>query len=230
MAETIRMTTAQAIVKFLDNQYVSVDGKETKFVEGFFTIFGHGIAVGLGEALDSEPGGLRVMQGRNEQGMCHAAIAFAKQNQRRKIIACSSSVGRGAANMVTACATATVNNIPLLVFPQLQRLCWVVPIRLGMVSLTFRRKQPRADAGADGCLVTFREEDNLLLVSQFFPKTVDSQPVVTAKALTFHLPLAKLRALQPSLQAGGLPSFDPPTELYLTYPPRCPMPQHDLCA
>ena len=117
MAETIRMTTAQAIVKFLDNQYVSVDGKETKFVEGFFTIFGHGIAVGLGEALDSEPGGLRVMQGRNEQGMCHAAIAFAKQNQRRKIIACSSSVGPGAANMVTACATATVNNIPLLVFP-----------------------------------------------------------------------------------------------------------------
>lgn len=117
MAETTRMTTAQAIVRFLDNQYVSMDGKETKFVEGFFTIFGHGIAVGLGEALDSDPGQLRVMQGRNEQGMCHTAIAFAKQNQRRKIIACASSVGPGAANMVTACATATVNNIPLLVFP-----------------------------------------------------------------------------------------------------------------
>ena len=117
MAKTIRMTTAQAIVKFLDNQYVSMDGVETKFVEGFFTIFGHGIAVGLGEALDSNPGGLRVLQGRNEQGMCHTAIAFAKQNRRRKIIACASSIGPGAANMVTACATATVNNIPLLVFP-----------------------------------------------------------------------------------------------------------------
>lgn len=117
MEHTTRMTVAQAIVKFLDNQYVSVDGVETKFVEGFFTIFGHGIAVGLGEALDSNPGGLRVMQGRNEQGMCHAAIAFAKQNKRRKIIACASSVGPGAANMVTASATATVNNIPLLVFP-----------------------------------------------------------------------------------------------------------------
>ncbi len=115
--DTIRLTTAQAIVKFLDNQYVSMDGVETKFVEGFFTIFGHGIAVGLGEALDTNPGGLRVMQGRNEQGMCHAAIAFAKQNRRQRIIACSSSVGPGAANMVTACATATVNNIPLLVFP-----------------------------------------------------------------------------------------------------------------
>jgi len=113
----MRMTTAQAIVKFLDNQYVSMDGVETKFVEGFFTIFGHGIAVGLGEALDTAPGLLKVFQGRNEQGMCHAAIAFSKQNNRKKIIACASSVGPGAANMVTACATATVNNIPLLVFP-----------------------------------------------------------------------------------------------------------------
>ena len=117
MAKTIRMTVAQAIVKFLDNQYVSMDGEETKFVEGFFTIFGHGIAVGLGEALDTNPGNLRVLQGRNEQGMCHVATAYAKQNGRKKIIPCASSVGPGAANMVTACATATVNNIPLLVFP-----------------------------------------------------------------------------------------------------------------
>lgn len=117
MQKTVRMTTAQAIVRFLDNQYVVMDKKETKFVEGFFTIFGHGIAVGLGEALDTSPGSLKVLQGRNEQGMCHAAIAFAKQNGRRKIIACASSIGPGAANMVTACATATVNNIPLLVFP-----------------------------------------------------------------------------------------------------------------
>lgn len=114
---TTKMTVAQAIVKFLDNQYVVMDGKETKFVEGFFTIFGHGIAVGLGEALDTNPGQLRVLQGRNEQGMCHVATAYAKQSGRRKIIPCASSVGPGAANMVTACATATVNNIPLLVFP-----------------------------------------------------------------------------------------------------------------
>ena len=117
MTKTIRITVAQAIVKFLDNQYVSMDGEETKFVEGFFTIFGHGIAVGLGEALDTDPGQLRVLQGRNEQGMCHVATAFAKQSNRKKIIPCASSVGPGAANMVTACATATVNNIPLLVFP-----------------------------------------------------------------------------------------------------------------
>ena len=117
MTQTTRMTVAQAIVRFLDQQYVSMDGVETKFVTGFFTIFGHGIAVGLGEALDSNPGQLKVMQGRNEQGMCHTAIAYAKQNGRKSIIPCASSVGPGAANMVTACATATVNNIPLLVFP-----------------------------------------------------------------------------------------------------------------
>ncbi len=111
------MTTAQALVKFLDNQYVSFDGKETKFVDGIFTIFGHGIVCGLGEALDSDRGGLTVYQGKNEQGMAHAATAFAKQNNRRKIIACSSSIGPGAANMVTAAATATVNHVSLLLFP-----------------------------------------------------------------------------------------------------------------
>ncbi|MDR1631174.1 MAG: 3D-(3,5/4)-trihydroxycyclohexane-1,2-dione acylhydrolase (decyclizing) [Oscillospiraceae bacterium] len=111
------MTTAQALVKFLDNQYVSFDGEETQFVNGIFTVFGHGIVCGLGQALDENRGDLRVYQGKNEQGMAHAAIAFAKQNNRRKIIACSSSIGPGAANMITAAGTATVNNIPLLLFP-----------------------------------------------------------------------------------------------------------------
>lgn len=115
--ERQRMTMAQALVKFLDNQYVSMDGVETKFVEGVFTIFGHGIVVGLGQALDENPGSLNVHQGRSEQGMAHAAAGFAKQNNRRKIIACASSIGPGAANMVTAAATATVNNIPLLLLP-----------------------------------------------------------------------------------------------------------------
>ena len=115
------MTTAQALVRFLDNQYVSFDGRENKFVEGIFTIFGHGIVCGLGEALDSAQSGglsgLKVYQGKNEQGMAHAAASFAKQNNRRKIIACASSIGPGAANMITAAATATVNHVPLLLFP-----------------------------------------------------------------------------------------------------------------
>lgn len=111
------MTMGQALVKFLDNQYVSFDGKETKFVDGIFTVFGHGIVCGLGQALDENRGSLKVYQGKNEQGMAHVATSFAKQHNRRKIIACSSSIGPGAANMITAAATATVNNIPLLLFP-----------------------------------------------------------------------------------------------------------------
>ena len=112
-----KMTVGQAIVKFLDNQYIELDGKVTKFVDGVFTIFGHGIVVGLGQALDADPGSLRVYQGRNEQGMAHVAAGFARQHNRRKIIACASSIGPGAANMVTAAACATVNRIPLLLFP-----------------------------------------------------------------------------------------------------------------
>lgn len=114
---TIRLTMAQALVRFLDQQYISVDGVESKYIEGVFTIFGHGNVLGLGQALQQEAGSLVVHQGRNEQGMAHAAIGFAKQHLRRKIYACSSSVGPGAANMLTAAATATANRIPLLLLP-----------------------------------------------------------------------------------------------------------------
>lgn len=114
---TVKMTVGQAIVRFLDNQYIECDGVENKFVDGIFTIFGHGIVVGLGQALDENPGNLRVYQGRNEQGMAHAATGYARQHNRKRIIACASSIGPGAANMVTAAATATVNHIPLLLFP-----------------------------------------------------------------------------------------------------------------
>ncbi|WP_321845151.1 3D-(3,5/4)-trihydroxycyclohexane-1,2-dione acylhydrolase (decyclizing) [Paraburkholderia bannensis] len=113
----IRLTMAQALVRFLDNQYVEVDGQQTKFVKGVFAIFGHGNVLGIGQALEQDPGELVVHQGRNEQGMAHAAIGFARQMRRRQIYACTSSVGPGAANMVTAAATATANRIPLLLLP-----------------------------------------------------------------------------------------------------------------
>ncbi len=108
---------SQALVKFLDNQYVSFDGIETKFVKGIFGIFGHGCVVGLGQALEQGGHSLKFYQGHNEQGMAHAAIAFAKQKNRREIIACTSSIGPGALNMVTAAGTATANRIPLLLLP-----------------------------------------------------------------------------------------------------------------
>ncbi|MEJ9227064.1 3D-(3,5/4)-trihydroxycyclohexane-1,2-dione acylhydrolase (decyclizing) [Priestia aryabhattai] len=115
--ETVRMTTAQALVKFLNQQYVEFDGKQHQFIKGIFTIFGHGNVVGLGQALEEDPGNLDVYQGRNEQGMANAAMAFAKQKHRKQIMACTSSVGPGSANMVTTAATASANNIPILLLP-----------------------------------------------------------------------------------------------------------------
>ncbi len=115
--QTERMTMAQALVRFLNQQYVSVDGDETPFVEGVATIFGHGNVLGIGQALEQDPGHLHIMQGCNEQGIAHMATGFAKQHRRQRIFAVTSSVGPGAANMVTAAATATANRIPLLLLP-----------------------------------------------------------------------------------------------------------------
>ncbi|UUV98552.1 3D-(3,5/4)-trihydroxycyclohexane-1,2-dione acylhydrolase (decyclizing) [Vagococcus luciliae] len=117
MRETIRLTTAQALVKFLNQQYIYVDGVETPFVEGVFNIFGHGNVLGLGHALEENPGHLKIMQGKNEQGMAHTAIAYAKQMKRQKIYAVTASAGPGSANMITAAATAHANNIPVLFLP-----------------------------------------------------------------------------------------------------------------
>ncbi|MBR7072993.1 MAG: 3D-(3,5/4)-trihydroxycyclohexane-1,2-dione acylhydrolase (decyclizing), partial [Eubacterium sp.] len=112
-----RLTMSQALVKFLDNQYVEFDGVETKFVSGIFGIFGHGCVVGVGQALEQGGHNLRFYQGKNEQNMALAAVAYAKQMDRRAIIPCVSSIGPGATNMVTACGCATANRIPLLVLP-----------------------------------------------------------------------------------------------------------------
>ena len=115
--KTVRLTMAQALVRFLENQYIEVDGVQNRFVRGVFIIPGHGNVVGFGQALTQEAKHLEVWHGQNEQGMAQAAVAFAKQMKRKQICVATSSVGPGAANMVTACGTATANNIPLLVLP-----------------------------------------------------------------------------------------------------------------
>ncbi|KAA8757630.1 3D-(3,5/4)-trihydroxycyclohexane-1,2-dione acylhydrolase (decyclizing) [Paenibacillus sp. UASWS1643] len=115
--KTIRLTMAQALLRYLDQQYISVNGVETKFVKGIIGIFGHGNVTGIGEALERSPGSLTYMQGKNEQGMVHTAAAYAKQKNRRQIYACTTSIGPGALNMITAAATATVNRIPVLLLP-----------------------------------------------------------------------------------------------------------------
>jgi len=115
--KTVRLTMAQALLQFLDAQFVERDGVETKFVKGVGGIFGHGNVVGLGEALAEGKHSLPYFQGHNEQGAAHMAIGFAKQSNRRQILAVTSSIGPGALNMVTAAGVASVNRIPLLLLP-----------------------------------------------------------------------------------------------------------------
>ena len=114
--ETVRLTTAQAIVKFLANQYVARDGEEHRFFGGCFGIFGHGNVSGIGQALQQIPE-FRFYQTRNEQAMVHTAIGYAKYHNRLRAFACTSSIGPGATNMITGAATATVNRIPVLLLP-----------------------------------------------------------------------------------------------------------------
>lgn len=120
--ETVRLTASQALVRFLENQYVSyidMDGNEVeqKFVKGIFMLPGHGNVVGFCNGIEQELKDMVVYQGKNEQGMALAAVGFAKQMRRKQIFAATSSVGPGACNMVTAAATATANNIPVLILP-----------------------------------------------------------------------------------------------------------------
>src|SRR5258706_5249709 len=110
------MTMAQAVIVFLKNQYVERDGVEQAFFAGCFGIFGHGNIAGIGQALQQMPE-FRYYQTRNEQAMVHTAVAYAKHKSRLQALACTTSIGPGATNMVTGAAVATVNRIPVLLLP-----------------------------------------------------------------------------------------------------------------
>ncbi len=114
--QTRRLTLAQALIKFLENQYVERDGKQWPFFAGVWGIFGHGNVAGVGQALQ-QTDGFRYYLARNEQAMVHTATAFAKMSQRLRAFACTSSIGPGATNMVTGAATATINRLPVLLLP-----------------------------------------------------------------------------------------------------------------
>jgi 3D-(3,5/4)-trihydroxycyclohexane-1,2-dione acylhydrolase (decyclizing) len=113
----IRLTVAQALVRFLTVQYSERDGERQRFFAGCFGIFGHGNLAGLGQALLESKDELRYFQARNEQAMVHAAVGYARTQRRRQALACTTSIGPGATNMVTGAATATVNRIPVLLLP-----------------------------------------------------------------------------------------------------------------
>jgi 3D-(3,5/4)-trihydroxycyclohexane-1,2-dione acylhydrolase (decyclizing) len=114
--KTQRLTTAQALITFLKNQYVERDGEEFSFFAGVWGIFGHGNVAGVGQALQQTPD-FRYYLARNEQAMVHTATAYAKMRNRLSTFACTSSVGPGATNMITGAATATINRLPVLLLP-----------------------------------------------------------------------------------------------------------------
>ena len=117
MADTIRLTAAQALVRYCANQMVEIDGETVPFLAGCWGIFGHGNVAGMGEALFAHRGDLPTYRGHNEQTMAHIAIAYAKASNRRRAMMVTSSIGPGATNIVTAAALAHANRLPLLIVP-----------------------------------------------------------------------------------------------------------------
>ena len=130
MTKTVRLTTSQALVKFLSNQYSERDGVEQRLVTGILGIFGHGNVAGVGQALlqarvqteegaegDDVLGDLPYLLARNEQGAVHTATGFARARNRLQVMAVTTSIGPGATNMVTGAALATTNRVPVLLLP-----------------------------------------------------------------------------------------------------------------
>ncbi|MGW2311206.1 thiamine pyrophosphate-binding protein, partial [Actinomadura luteofluorescens] len=113
----MRLTVAQALVRFLSVQYSERDGVERRFFAGCFGIFGHGNVAGMGQALLEHGDELPYLMARNEQAMVHAAAGFARMSDRLSALACTTSIGPGATNMVTGAALATVNRLPVLLLP-----------------------------------------------------------------------------------------------------------------
>src|ERR1700716_2291942 len=113
----MRLTMAQALVRFLAAQYSERDGVEQRFIDGCFGIFGHGHVAGVGEALFEQAHLLTYYQARNEQGLVHASVGYARMRNRLSTLACTSSIGPGATHMVTGAALATINRLPVLLLP-----------------------------------------------------------------------------------------------------------------
>ena len=114
--KSTRLTVAQAVIKYLNQQYVERDGKENKFFAGCFGILGHGNVAGIGQAIQQQ-NDLKYYQCRNEQSMVHTAAAYAKMKNRLSTFICTTSIGPGATNMLTAAAGASINRLPVLLIP-----------------------------------------------------------------------------------------------------------------
>ena len=162
----IRLTMAQALVGYLAAQRTEIDGKLQPLFAGVWAIFGHGNVAALGEALWNARDVLPTYRAHNEQAMAHAAIAFAKASRRRQMMACTTSIGPGATNMVTAAAVAHVNRLPVLLLP-------------GDVFAN-RRPDPVLQQVEDFADGTVSANDCFRPVSRYFDRITRPEQIITA--------------------------------------------------
>ena len=183
--ETIRLSMAQAIIKFLKAQHIERDGREAQFFAGCFGIFGHGNVAGIGQALQQNPD-FRYYQTRNEQAMVHTATAFAKVSRRLRALACTSSIGPGATNMVTGAATATVNRLPVLLLPG------DIFARRNVAPVLQQLEMPNSqDISVNDCFKPVsRYWDRLNRPEQAIPALLEAMRVLTSQADTGAVTLA----------------------------------------
>ena len=181
-----RLTTAQALVRFLAAQYTERDGVEQRFINGCFGIFGHGNVAGVGEALFEQPDLLTYYQARNEQAMVHAAVGYARMRNRLSTMACTSSIGPGATNMVTGAALATVNRLPVLLLPGDVFASRPVDPVLQQLEVPWR-----GDASVNDCFKPVsRYWDRITRPEQLMPSALQAMRVLTRPAETGAVTLA----------------------------------------
>src|SRR5580658_3083501 len=197
---TVRLTAAQALVRFLTRQFVDVGGVETPYFAGVWAIFGHGNVAGLGEALEGARDVLPTFRAHNEQAMAHAAIAFAKASRRRRAMVCTSSIGPGALNMVTAAGVAHVDRLPVLFLP-------------GDVFAS-RRPDPVLQQVEDFADATVSANDCFRPVSRYFDRIARPEQLIDS------LPRALATMLDPATCGPATLAFcqDTQTEAF-DYPP-----------
>ena len=200
---TTRLTMAQALVQFLKNQYTERDGVEHQFFAGCFGIFGHGNVAGMGQALQQYPD-FRYYQTRNEQAMVHTAAAFAKHSNRLRTLACTSSIGPGATNMVTGAATATINRLPVLLLPgDIFARRNVAPV---LQQLEFEHSQ---DISVNDCFKPVsRYWDRINRPDQLITSLIEAMRVLTSPANTGAVTLAIPQDVQTEAYAYPLELFE----------------------
>src|SRR2546427_6953622 len=197
-----RLTMAQAIIHFLTQQYVERDGQQQAFFAGCWGIFGHGNVAGIGQALQQHPD-FRYYQTRNEQAMVHTAAAFAKMRNRLQTFACTSSIGPGATNMLTAAAGATINRLPVLLLPG-----DIFATRRAAPVLQQLEAGSTLDASVNDCFKPVsRFWDRINRPEQLGPSLLEAMRVLTSPAETGAVTLA----LPQDVQAEA---FEFPSELF----------------